>query len=125
LSNAEHERLAALDGWWRISPATSEAATRELIYAIGAEYFRERVLLAWARSDATTQDKAWRELATLPQRWPAPVFPIRAADFIARGVEKGPSLGAALERAEKAWIAAGFPLERKALNDITNEAIGG
>jgi poly(A) polymerase len=125
LSNAEHERLAALDGWWRISPTTSEAAARELIYSIGGEYFTQRVLLAWARSEASAHDAAWRELAMLPQRWPTPVFPIKAADFIARGVEKGPSLGAALARAEKAWIAAGFPMERKALNDITNEAIGG
>jgi poly(A) polymerase len=125
LSNAEHERLAALDGWWRVSPDMSEAAARELIYRIGPESFTERVLLAWARSDATAHDKAWRELATLSQRWTAPVFPIKAADFIARGVEKGPSLGAALARAEKAWVAAGFPLERKALNGITSEAIGG
>ena len=44
---------------------------------------------------------------------------------IERGVEKGPSLGAALGRAEAAWIAAGFPLERKALNDIVNQALGG
>jgi len=125
LSNAEHERLAALHGWWRVSPAMSEAAARELIYRIGGDYFTERVLLAWARSDAKANDPAWRVLATLPQRWSAPVFPIRAADFIARGVEKGPSLGAALERAERAWVAEGFPMDRKALNDIVNEAIGG
>jgi poly(A) polymerase len=125
LSNAEHERLAALDGWWRVSPAMSEAAARELIYSVGAEHFTERVLLAWARSEASADDAAWRALATLPQRWTAPVFPLRAADFIARGVEKGPSLGAALARAEEAWIKSGFPLERKALDQITNEALGG
>ncbi len=125
LFNAEHERLAALDGWWRVSPAMSEAGARELIYRIGAEPFTERVMLAWTRSQDGAHDAAWRALATLPQRWTAPVFPLRAADFIARGVEKGPSLGAALARAEKAWIAAGFPMERKGLNDIANEAIGG
>jgi tRNA nucleotidyltransferase/poly(A) polymerase len=125
LSNAEHERLAALHGWWRVSPAIGDAAARELIYRIGPDSFINRVLLAWSRSDANAHDAAWRELATLPQRWAAPVFPLRAADFIARGVEKGPVLGAALARAERAWIAAGFPLERKGLNDIINEAIGG
>jgi len=125
LSNAEHERLAALDGWWRVSVAMSEASARELIYRIGPQHFTERVLLAWARSQESAHDSAWRSLATLPQRWSAPVFPIKAADFIARGVEKGPLLGAALARAERAWIAAGFPLERNALNDIANEAIGG
>ncbi len=125
LSNAEHERLAALDGWWRVSPATSEASARELIYSVGPEYFTERVLLAWARSWNGARNAEWHVLATLPRRWSAPVFPLKAADFIARGVEKGPLLGAALARAETAWIKEGFPLERKALDQIINEALGG
>jgi poly(A) polymerase len=126
LSNAEHERLAAMgDKWWRVSPAMGEAAARRLIYAVGPEYFVARVLLAWTRSDASANDPAWRDLATLPERWSAPVFPLKAADFIARGVEKGPSLGAALARAEEAWIGRGFPLDRKALNEIVNDALGG
>jgi poly(A) polymerase len=126
LSNAEHERLAvASEGWWRVSPAMGEAAARELIYRIGPEYFTERVLLAWTRSDASAHDAAWRDLAMLPQRWTAPVFPLKAADFIARGLEKGPGLGAALSRAEQTWIAQGFPLDRQALNEIVNDALGG
>ena len=126
LSNAEHERLAAMgENWWRVSPAMGEMAARELIYRIGPDNFTARVLLAWSRHDASAHDQAWRELATLPQHWSAPVFPLRAAHFIARGVEKGPSLGAALNRAEQAWIASGFPMERKALNDIVNQALGG
>jgi len=126
LSNAEHERLAAMgDTWWRVSPAQGEAAARRLIYALGAEYFTARVLLAWTRSDASAHDETWRDLATLPQRWSAPAFPLKAADFIARGVEKGPSLGAALARAEETWIGRGFPMDRKALNEIVNDALGG
>jgi tRNA nucleotidyltransferase/poly(A) polymerase len=126
LSNAEHERLAAMsDTWWRVSPAMGEAAARRLIYALGPEYFTERVLLAWTRSDTGAHDDAWRELAMLPERWSAPVFPLRAADFIARGVEKGPSLGAALARAEETWIGRGFPMDRRALNEIVNDALGG
>jgi poly(A) polymerase len=100
--------------WWRVSPAMGDAA-HALIYRIGPQGFTERALLAWSRSDAAALDEAWRDLALLPQRWTAPAFPLRAADFIARGVEKGPALGAALARAEDAWIAAGFPLEKEAL----------
>jgi poly(A) polymerase len=126
LSNAEHKRLAAMtEAWWRVSPQMGEARARELIYRIGAEHFADRALLAWSRADASAHDAAWRDLATLPQRWSAPAFPLRAADFIARGIEKGPSLGAALARAEAAWIAAGFPMERTALNEIVNHALGG
>jgi poly(A) polymerase len=123
LSNAEHERLAAMDGWWRLTHATSEAAARELIYRIGPEAFADRVLLAWSRSQEGAHDAAWRALATLPQRWTAPVFPLRAADFIARSVEKGPALGAALSVAEEAWISAGFPMEKERLGEIAEHTL--
>ena len=124
LSNAEHERLAAMGtGWWRVSPAMDEAAARELIYRIGPDAFTERALLAWARSGSKADDPAWRALATLPQRWTAPVFPLKAADFMARGVEKGPALGKALANAEEAWIAAGFPKNADALGKIADAAV--
>jgi poly(A) polymerase len=124
LSNAEHQRLAAMgDAWWRVSPAMGDAA-RVLIYRVGPEHFTARVLLAWTRADASAHDAAWRELATLPERWSAPAFPLRAADFVARGVAKGPALGAALGRAEDAWIAAGFPTAQADLDAIAAAAIG-
>jgi poly(A) polymerase len=123
LSNAEHQRLAAMaENWWRVSPAMG-AGSRELVYRLGAENFTSRVLLAWSRAQASAHEEAWRELATLPQRWSAPAFPLRAAHFIARGVAKGPALGAALRAAEQAWIAQGFPLDRKALDRIA-DAVG-
>ena len=50
------------------------------------------------------------------------MFPLKAADFIKRGVEKGPALGAALAAAEKAWIAAGFPGDAAALAGIADAA---
>jgi poly(A) polymerase len=124
LSNAEHERLATMgDAWWRIAPAMGEAAARELIYRIGADAFTERALLAFARSGDAADDVAWREIARLPQRWRVPVFPLKAADFIARGVEKGPALGRALAAAEEAWIAAGFPGDAPALAAIADGAL--
>ena len=121
LTNAEHERLASMaEGWRRMSPAFGEPAARALLYRLGPQAFTDHALLGWARSQASADDAAWRALATLPQRWTAPVFPLKAADFIKRGVEKGPALGAALAAAEKAWIAAGFPNEQIALNEIAD-----
>jgi poly(A) polymerase len=123
LTNAEHARLAVMAAdWWRVSPAIGDAA-RALIYRIGPQGFAERVLLAWSRSDAAASNEAWRDLALLPQRWSAPAFPLRAADFIARGVEKGPALGAALARAEEAWIAAGFPSDKAALAGLIESVL--
>jgi len=71
---------------------------------------------------SSTDDPLWRELALLPQRWPVPSFPLHAADFIARGVAKGPPLGAAMRAAEAAWIAADFPAPGAALDAIAETA---
>jgi len=120
LTNNEHERLASMaEGWRRISPGFGEPAARALLYRLGREPFTDHALLGWARSQAAASDAAWHALATLPQRWSAPVFPLKAADFIKRGVEKGPALGAVLAAAERAWIAAGFPNDAGALESIT------
>ena len=117
LANAEHERLASMGrSWWRVQPM-DERAARALLYRLGPERFTDRVLLAWARSAAGVHDEAWRALAALPERWTVPVFPLKAADFVARGVEKGPALGAALRAAEEAWIAADFPEEVGSIAD--------
>ncbi len=84
---------------------------RALLYRLGPERFVDRVLLAWTRSPASSTDTAWHSLATLPQRWTAPAFPLKADDFLQRGLAKGPALGVALRAAEEAWIAADFPAD--------------
>jgi poly(A) polymerase len=123
LSNAEHERLASMaESWWRISPANEKGA-RALLYRLGPERFVDRVLLAWARSPATAHDPVWRALARLPEHWTAPVFPLKAADFIKRGVPPGPALGAALHEAEAAWIAADFPADPESIAAIAAAAV--
>jgi poly(A) polymerase len=123
LSNAESERLLALDKWWRVGAATDAPATRALLYRLGPQSFTDHVLLAWARSDAGAADARWRALASLPQRWSAPTFPLKAADFTRRGLAAGPTLGAALRAAEAAWIAADFPLDEAAIETIVDRAV--
>jgi poly(A) polymerase len=123
LANAEFERLAAMaDGWWHISHAWGEREGRALLYRLGPERCTDRVLLAWTRSPQGVADPAWHAVATLPQRWTAPAFPLKASDFIARGVEKGPRLGAVLRAAEEAWIAADFPGDQAAIEAIAESA---
>ena len=124
LSNADDERLASMaDGWWHIPWPMGETGGRVLLYRLGPERFVDRVLLAWARSPQGARDQPWRALATLPGRWTAPIFPLKAADFMARDVAPGPRLGAALEAAEKIWIAAGFPTDAAALAAIADAAV--
>jgi poly(A) polymerase len=110
LTNAEHARIAAMGAHWReMSPACGEQAARAALYRLKPEHYVDCALLAWARAQASAHDEAWHALATLPQRWTAPVFPLKAADFMARGIDKGPALGAAMRAAEAAWVEAGFP----------------
>ena len=124
LANVEHERLAAMaDGWWRVAPAMGESRARALLYRLGPEYYRDRVVLAWARSGAEAADLSWRALATLPERWQAPEFPLKAAEFIARGIPKGPRLGQALAAAEEEWIAAGFPEDASTLRAMLDQVV--
>jgi len=123
LANAERDRLLAMgDRWWRVAPGDRRAA-RALLYRLGPQHFIDRVLLAWARSPQGAADESWRELASLPQRWVAPVFPLKSADFIKRGVPRGPALGVAMRTAEEAWIAADFPSEAGALAAIVDTAL--
>jgi poly(A) polymerase len=121
LANAEAERLALLECWWRVDPEAGEYAARVLLYRLKPQSYLDRVLVAWTRSQAGAADAAWRALATLPQRWIAPAFPLRAADFTRRGVPAGPPLGVAMRAAEAAWIAADFPAERAALETIADQ----
>ena len=77
------------------------------------------------RSRSVSADPVWRSLVTLPQRWTAPAFPFKAAQFIARGVAKGSQLGAAMRAAEAAWAAPGIPADAAARAAIADRAARG
>ncbi|MCP3391638.1 CCA tRNA nucleotidyltransferase [Bradyrhizobium sp. CCGB12] len=122
LSNAETKALDSMGHrWWRLA-TKDEANARRLLYRLGAERYHDRVLLAWSRASGDIGSLRWRALAELPQRWTAPKFPLKAADFIARGLAEGPALGHVLTLAEDAWLAADFPLEEAALASIADQA---
>ena len=100
----------------------NEEIARRRLYRLGEDRYRDRLLLAWARSGDDSDSASWRQLATLSDRWVAPKFPLKAADFIARGIAQGPLLGQVLGLAEDAWLAANFPLDESALNAIADQA---
>jgi poly(A) polymerase len=123
LHNVEQERLISMaEGWRRISPERGELAAKALIYRLGPQAFTDHALLGWARSAASANDTNWHAMTTTTKRWAAPMFPLKSADFIKRGIEKGPALGVALRAAEAAWIAAGFPADQAALDAIADAA---
>ena len=85
------------------STPTSEAA------------YRQRVLIAWARSGDGPDNAAWRDRFTLPERWQPPRFPLGGADVMALGVPAGPRIGELLRALEAWWIAGDFAADEAAL----------
>jgi poly(A) polymerase len=122
LANAETKVLDSMGHrWWRLA-GMDEATARRRLYRLGEEHYRDRLMLAWARAGSDADPAPWLALATLPQRFSAPKFPLKAADFIARGIAEGPTLGLVLALAEDAWLAADFPLDQAALAAIADQA---
>jgi len=123
LSNAEAKALDSMGHrWWRLA-GMDEATARRRLYRLGADRYRDRLMLAWARAGSDGDAMRWRELAALPERWSAPKFPLKAADFNARGIADGPALGQVLKLAEDAWLAADFPLDQAALKTIADHTV--
>jgi len=123
LTNNEAKALDSMvHRWWRLA-GMDEATARRRLYRLGAERYRDRLMLAWARAGAEASSVSWRELATLPARWSAPKFPLKAADFVARGIDAGPALGQVLGLAEDAWLAADFPANEPALKAIADQTV--
>src|SRR5882762_8200182 len=123
LTNAETKALDSMGHrWWRLA-GMDEATAKRRLYRLGEHRYRDRLMLAWARAGTGADSAHWRELATLPERWSAPKFPLKAADFIARGITEGPALGRVLALAEDAWLAADFPLDQPTLNAIADQTV--
>jgi poly(A) polymerase len=123
LTNAETKALDSMGHrWWRLA-SMDEARARRRLYRLGEDQYRDRLMLAWARSGAGHDSSYWRELVALPQRWHAPKFPLKAADFISRGIAEGPALGHVLTLAEDAWLAADFPLDQTAISAIADQTV--
>jgi poly(A) polymerase len=123
LTNSETKALDSMGHrWWRLA-GMDEATARRRLYRLGADRYRDRLMLAWARAGGDSDSAHWQALATLPERWSAPKFPLKAADFVARGMTEGPALGQVLRLAEDAWLAANFPLEPTALTAIADQTV--
>jgi poly(A) polymerase len=123
LSKVETKRLDSMGHrWWRLG-GMDEATARRRLYRLGESRYHDRAMLAWARAGRGVELAYWPDLVTLPQRWRAPAFPLKAADFIARGFAEGPALGHVLTLAEDAWLAADFPLDAAALTTIADQTV--
>ncbi|MBL8531812.1 MAG: CCA tRNA nucleotidyltransferase [Hyphomonadaceae bacterium] len=109
LSNEERDRLvAALGEEVKITSYMSLRDMRRAIYRIGAEAFRDRVMLAWAGAGGE-KAQAWRALLAHGQMWAPPKLPLSGEEVMAAGVPAGPKVGLVMREVEEWWIDADFP----------------
>ncbi len=129
LSNDEAARLSAaartLAALHGIETPPPVSHLREMLFICGARAARDGLALAFAASGAPVNDSHWIEAARYLDETPAPVFPIKGADLIARGLAPGKNLGATLNALQKAWIRAGFPRDPAVLQALLEGATGG
>jgi poly(A) polymerase len=109
LANADRDRIAAA---LAPSPAfkswMSPREIRRAVYRLGAQPFRDRAKLAWARADRTATTPQWRGMIALGEGWVRPAFPLTGEDVIAAGAPKGPMVGQVLREVEDWWVDHDF-----------------
>jgi poly(A) polymerase len=112
LSNEERARLvAALGDDARIVSYMSLREMRRALYALGAETFRDRVMLAWAEAGAAKTSQ-WRALLAHAAMWRRPKLELSGEDVMAAGVPAGPKVGQVMREVEAWWVDADFPDDR-------------
>lgn len=116
LSNAEVRRLALMAG--PVPEMGDDSAAQAFIYRTGADAARDRALLAAARGRVGME-----QIGQLATHWTVPRPPFSADDLMALGLKPGRALGAALRRAEVAWIDAGFPEDRPRIDALLRASI--
>ncbi len=116
--------LCADAGRHGISPALDETSARALCYRLGADDYRDAVIMSWAQSAAQIaplpgEQSAdllaalrWRQLAAMAVDWPMPVFPVSGGDIVTLGVPAGRMVGEILSALEASFIHSDFSLSR-------------
>lgn len=115
LSNRQRDRLIAVEGPPAVSPALTMADRRQLLYRLGDQGFRDRVLIGWARAGGAADDPGWVGLLNFADGWTAPRFPVKGRDIVSRHLAEGPEVGELLARLERHWIERDFRPSRKQL----------
>ncbi|HZW47922.1 MAG TPA: CCA tRNA nucleotidyltransferase, partial [Microvirga sp.] len=129
LSNDEHKKLVAyarllavLKTWVLPLDAT---AIRRLVADHGIE--TPSVVLAATRGEPSPVIKDDGVDALERYRSGAeniPVFPLRGADLVARGIPKGPKVGEILAQARQAWLAEGCRTDGAYAKDLLERVAG-
>lgn len=110
VSNAERTRLHAAVRRVGVHPGMDRVALRAALYEQGRQAVEDQLVLAAARGEGR-RDVLSRDLDAV-SRWQRPAFPLKAADLLAAGYQRGPSLGRTMKALEARWVESDFILGR-------------
>jgi poly(A) polymerase len=110
LSGAQARRVAAMaQPRVEVTPELDGPAVRRTLRKVGAEEFRDLVLVAWARrrDRAARPDSAesarWSALLDAAAAWEPVELPVKGRDLMEMGVPHGPRIGLLLAQVEGWW----------------------
>ena len=109
LSNLDRARIEDLAGAReKIVSYLSIREVRKVLYRLGPQRYRDRVLLAWAADPKLSNAVQWRALLAVADAWERPRFPLTGRDVMAAGVAEGPLVGRILGEVEDWWVESDF-----------------
>lgn len=123
LSNVQRDRLFDLAGASeKLVPYLPVRELHKLIYRLGAQRIKDRLMLAWAEKPRCATQ--WQVFLSVAQDWEVPHFPLSGADVMAAGVPQGPKVGLVLSAVEHWWMEHDFSADPAALAERLQIAIG-
>jgi poly(A) polymerase len=116
LSSEDRNRLVGLAGSQEeIAPAMPGTALHKLLYRLGRQPARDRILLRWSEDVDESHGTGWGNLLDATKGWEKPTLPLTGRDILAAGVAEGPKVGAIFSKLEEAWIESDFTEDRRLL----------
>ena len=128
LSNRQSERLVAMAAREsRVTPTDDARVQRRELYRLGRELYRDLALLSW--SDALREGRGeeagrYCALVAAAEAWQPVFLPLKGADVLDLGIERGPEVGRLLMELEEWWIDGDFRAGRAECLEKLRELAG-